>query len=37
MENIEVSVRLRPLNNKEINNNEENIWNFEGNNKTIVL
>ena len=37
MENIEVAVRLRPLNSKELEFNEDSAWRIESNQKTIVL
>jgi hypothetical protein len=37
MENIEVSVRVRPLNSKEVTNSSENVWKIENTGKTITL
>lgn len=37
MENIEVSVRLRPMNVREIQNNEEPVWRIEKSAQTITL
>ena len=37
MENIEVSVRIRPLNSKESQANDETVWKVENNSKTITL
>ena len=37
MENIEVSVRVRPINPKEFSKNDESVWRVESNSKTITL
>lgn len=37
MEGIKVSVRVRPISNKETNQDYEDIWNITNNNKTLSL
>ena len=37
MENIEVAVRVRPMNQREISANEESAWLIENHEKTIFL
>ena len=37
MENIEVAVRLRPVNQRELQLKEESVWQVESNHKTISM